>query len=459
MSALVLADLVRCFQGVIPCVVATADASGVPNVTYVSHLYLVDAKHVALSRQFFNKTAKNLVENPRASVTFYDPVTFEAYELLLRYLRTETSGPLFAKMSMRIDAIASHTGMKGVFTLVGADVLEVVAAEKVEGFIAPPACEDGGIGLDGLRTELRGLQWVAERINRAGDLDELLEAVLEALASFFGFTHTRVFVHEETTGRLVTLASRGYGEASIGAEVAIGDGVVGTVAKERSLLRISGLREGLSYGRAVRREVMSIGGRDVEAEIPLFGLPDAESALAIPLVVRSRLLGVIAAESRDRLAFDEWDESYLDVVGNQIALGIERMLDDANDDADAPTSSTPSAVPASPDAKKRTFCLYKNDDAIFVDGEYLIRNVPARILWSVLTAWVREGRTAFTNRELRLDPTLGLPALKDNLESRLILLRKRLEAKCPDVRLTSTGRGRFELCADGPIELVEKGTA
>ena len=59
MSALVLADLVRCFQGVIPCVVATADASGVPNVTYVSHLYLVDAKHVALSRQFFNKTAKS----------------------------------------------------------------------------------------------------------------------------------------------------------------------------------------------------------------------------------------------------------------------------------------------------------------------------------------------------------------------------------------------------------------
>jgi hypothetical protein len=251
-----LSELTSCFQGIVPSIIATSDSHGVPNVTYLSQVYLVDDRHVALSRQFFNKTQRNLDENPQACVEILDPVSLQAYRLRLSFLRSEKAGPLFDTMSLRIDAIAAATGMAGVFRLIAADVFEVRSVECVQGFLtgAPAETVGSGASLEGFRTEMRGLQWVSDRINRAADLESLLDQVLAALEEYFHFSHTSVLLYDESGRRLVTMASRGYGQSGIGAEVGLGEGLIGTVAVGRRLLRLTNVEADLRYGRAIRRE-------------------------------------------------------------------------------------------------------------------------------------------------------------------------------------------------------------
>src|SRR5262249_10976925 len=158
----------------------------------------------------------------------------------------------------------------------------------------------------------------------------------------------------------------------------------------------------------------------------------------------------------------ERHEPYPEIIANQIELGIDRMLDRPDDVLEPvailkrTTAAAVSTKVSVVGARCRKFIYYKSDDAIFVDDEYLIRNIPARILWKVLGESKRTGRTDFSNREMRLDASLGLPPVKDNLESRLILLRHRLQEKCPDLQIVSTARGRFALRAEASIELLER---
>jgi hypothetical protein len=92
-------------------------------------------------------------------------------------------------------------------------------------------------------------------------------------------------------------------------------------------------------------------------------------------------------------------------------------------------------------------------------ADYVIKGVPGRILWKLVNEYATAGRTAFTNRELRLDERLGLPAGNDNLEARLLVLRKRLAAAGCGIELDRVGRGRLELRLARPLTLSEVPTS
>jgi hypothetical protein len=117
-------------QGVIPSHVVTCSGDGIPNASVISQVYYVDGDHVALSHQFFNKTAKNVRENRYAAIWITHPETFETWDLELAYDHSETEGPIFDEMDMQIEAIASMTGMKGIFKLRAADIFKVLSVTR-----------------------------------------------------------------------------------------------------------------------------------------------------------------------------------------------------------------------------------------------------------------------------------------------------------------------------------------
>jgi hypothetical protein len=114
-----------------PSLMVTCSADGVPNVTVISQVYYVDREHAALSFQFFSKTIKNVRENPRAWIGLADYFGGADWILDLEFVRSETEGPVFDAMDMQIEAIASATGMSGVFKLRAADIYRVLSAESI----------------------------------------------------------------------------------------------------------------------------------------------------------------------------------------------------------------------------------------------------------------------------------------------------------------------------------------
>ena len=66
-------------------------------------------------------------------VSINDLLTSNKWLLQVEYDHSETAGPIFETMDMHIEAIASATGMSGIFKLKAADIYHVESVEKLAG--------------------------------------------------------------------------------------------------------------------------------------------------------------------------------------------------------------------------------------------------------------------------------------------------------------------------------------
>jgi adenylate cyclase len=438
-------DSIRdCLEGAVPSTIATCSPEGTPNVTYVSQVDYVDAQHVALSFQFFNKTRENVLANPQVTVAVVHPGSAQSYCVHLRYLRTESEGALFQRMKAKLAGIASHTGMAGVFKLRGADIYRVERIEAVPGRTVSTAGPQ--------RNLLAALRGACARLNACADLGALFDAALVVLEELFGIRHAMVLMLDEGRRRLYTVASRGYPSSGVGSEIALGDGVIGVAAEQGAPIRIAHMTSEYAYGRTQREGAAEAGlGDRLQREIPFPGLPEAHSQLAVPIPSAGRLAGVLYVESPEDRRFSYDDEDALVALAAHLGTSMQLLRQAEDDDAEAGVAAAPPPAGGAAAMVRR----FASDHSVFIGDDYLIKGVAGAILWKLLGEHARSGRVDFTNRELRLDPALRLPDITDNLEARLILLARRLAERCDFLGIDKTGRGRFRLRVGRPLKLVE----
>jgi adenylate cyclase len=444
MSAIMfnLRSLSACFEGVIPSIIATAAADGTPNISYLSHVAFVDEQRLALSDQFFSKTAANIKANPAVAILLVDPRDGTQYQLTATFDYSLVQGELFDRMATHLRATSEQLGMADVMKLRGVDVYRVwslapVWSPAVAATTALPTAE----------RYLTAATSILSRLSREVELGSVIDMLLEDIDRSFGFGNSILLMMEPDGGRLVTVGSRGYLGSGVGSEMAIGEALIGTAAAERRPVRINDMSRIHRFGAAIRA---SSADENRTRTIVMPSLPDAMSQIALPLIVQGAVRGVLFIETTERLAFLQDVEDALWIVATHVAA----ILALGANAEPAIIGSTASAGPAT--GRPCQVVHHTHDDSVFIDGDYLIKGVAGRLLVHLLGLHLREGRASFTNREMRLSGGLRLPEFKDNLETRLLLLRRRLDEKAAPIRLRQSGRGRLalELARPACIEIV-----
>lgn len=446
-----LGDLAPCFEGVIPSIVATAAADGTPNVSYLSHVVQVDDGHVALSNQFFAKTAANIRANPRATLILVDGLTGDQYQLDLRFVRAIDSGPLFDKVSLQLKASSAQVGLSEIMRLKSADLFRVLDIVRVPSPVADEQPRPGRrpVSLTGLAGAIRAIESAGEG---AGEVGGIIDSLLDGVRSVLACEHAVVLIADGDRDCFVTIGSMGYEGSGIGSEIVAGDGLIGAAAAARQTIKVSDMSRIRRFGEAIASDEAHFENAARAVAFP--DLPTALSQVAVPMMAGGEVIGVLFVESPERMAFGVDDEAALELLAREAARALKLIERHAEATGDVPAAPQPGAAVRGCELR---VTYHRVDDSIFVDGQYVVKGIAGALLHLMIGWHLGDGRCEFTNRELRLALAPRMPDIKDNLETRLLLLRRRLEEKLAPVQVVHIGRGRLRLVSSRPLMLVEAG--
>ena len=171
--------------------------------------------------------------------------------------------------------------------------------------------------------EIEIIERVASQISKTLNLDAIAKTMLISMEEYFGFKHSMILLLDGSESVLKVIATHGYEEEGIGAEVKIGVGVIGMVAKKKKLMRMANLGAQKQYMQAIKQQIQPSEETAVVDVTSLPGLKNAESQVAIPMLMEDELIGVFSVESDQVNIFDKSDELIIKILANQTANALQ----------------------------------------------------------------------------------------------------------------------------------------
>jgi len=144
---------------------------------------------------------------------------------------------------------------------------------------------------------------VADVVNTTLDLDTTLRRVAELVRKVIDYEIFGILLLNEKTQELRFRFQVGYArEVADRLRIKVGEGVTGIAAQRREAILVDDVTKDPRYISAI---------------------PQVRSELAVPLIVKNRLIGVIDIESPQPNHFTEEHKRLLTLIGSRMAVGIE----------------------------------------------------------------------------------------------------------------------------------------
>ncbi len=156
--------------------------------------------------------------------------------------------------------------------------------------------------------DLQTVVAVSNQISTILDANRLLQDVVDLTKERFSLYHAHIYILDEQTNFLRLTAGAGH----VGRQM----------VSEARTIELYNIQSIVARAARSRTTIIINNVRESETFLPHPLLPDTHSELAVPLIARGRVLGVLDVQSDEVGYFTEETESVLNILATQIATAL-----------------------------------------------------------------------------------------------------------------------------------------